>query len=465
MNKIKMLMFNKKYELKVNMKLFNAIHRKQKRENYEHKKFISRHDILTGLPNSVYFFEKLKRSLETSRINNKKGAIIYIDIDNYKTINSNWGYCSGDSILKLFSKLINECIRDEGEVARFNGDEFAILIHEFNYISEIEEICNKIYKMLRKPFKVAEDQVKISVSMGVSIFPDNSIDADELLKFCNFAIDRSKKIGKNTYTIFNNEIADKYYRKVLIKNELRNAINKDELSLIYQPQIDMYSNEIVGIEALLRWNNEKLGNVSPGEFIPIAEESGDIVQIGDWVIEKALEQANEWIKIGYKFRNIAVNISPVQIRKRDFKSKLLKCYKKYEIPPNFFEIEITENTLLDMSEEKIDILNELKNKGIKIAIDDFGTGYSSLSYLVNISVDTLKIDKAFVDGITNRKNKLLIKSIVNLSKDLEYKIVIEGVETKEQVNLLNDLGCNIIQGFYFCKPLPSTKMENLLCKL
>lgn len=465
MKKIKKSKLNRKYNFKVNMRLIKIINRNQKIKNKVYRQFIDRHDTLTGLPNGVYFFEKLKNSLERSRVNNKKGAIIYMDVDNYKTINFNWGYCLGNYILKLFSKLISESTRDIGELARLNGDEFVILINEFDYIKEIEGICNRIYETLKMPFKIMEDEIKISVSMGVAIFPDNSADPDELLRFCNFAMYKSKQRGKNTYTIFNNETLDIYYRKILIKNELRNAINKNELSIIYQPQINMFNNEVMGIEALLRWNNKKLGSVSPGEFIPIAEESGDIVQIGDWVIEKALEQATEWRNMGYKFENIAVNISPIQIKKRDFKNKLLKFYEKYEIPPNFFEIEITESTLLDMSEEKINILNELKSKGINIAIDDFGTGYSSLSYLLNISIDTLKIDKSFVDGIANYKNKLLIKSMVNLSKDLEYRIVIEGVETKEQVALLNDLGCNIIQGFYFCKPMSSNRLENLLCKL
>lgn len=465
MNKIKINMPRKERKLKI--KMVSAIRRKLNKDIHRRKsnKFneeFSRYDILTGLPNSTCFFEKLNNSLEISKANYRKGAVIYIDVDNYKTINSNWGYSFGDFILKCFSERVNSCIRGKGKLFRLNGDEFAILIYEFKFISEIEEICNKIYKNLKAPFKITDHELDIYVSMGISIFPDNSLNADELLEFCNLAMYQSKKSGKNNYTIFNNKIFETYYREALIRSELKNAINKNELNINYQPQIDLSNNEIVGIEALLRWNNDKLGNVSPAEFIPIAEEHGDIVQIGDWVMEKSLEQASLWKSMGYKFNNIAVNISPVQIKEKDFKDKLLRCCDKYKISPNFLEIEITESTFLDISEEKVEVLNELKEMGINIAIDDFGTGYSSLSYLINISVSTLKIDKTFVDHVENYKNMVLIKNIVNLSKDLKYKVIVEGVETREQIKVLADLGCTIIQGFYFSKPLTEDSMKILL---
>lgn len=466
MNKSEKIKLNKKYNCKLKDESFDeskpieSTYRKQKFEEYV--KLLTKYDILTGLPNSSYFFKKLNNTLEKTKINNKKGAVIYMDIDNYKAINDNWGYCAGDSILKLFSQLINGCIEDGAELARLNGDEFAILVHEFNNIIEIEELCNKIYKELEEPFKVIDDEVHITVSMGISIFPDNSMNADELLRFCDFAMYKSKHKGKCTYTVFNNEILDKYYREALIKSELKNAINNDELDIFYQPQINALNNQIRGMEALLRWSNDKLGNVSPAEFIPIAEKTGDIVNIGNWIIDKALEQAFIWKEKGYKFDHISVNISPIQMKKIDFKENLLNSCAKYDVPPNFFEIEITEGILIDACKEKIELLNEINNNGINIAIDDFGTGYSSLSYLINIPINTLKIDKTFIDNIENYKNKILIRSIINLSKDLKYNIITEGVETKEQVNLLAGLGCNIIQGFYFSKPLPKYEMEALL---
>ena len=466
MNKVKRIYSTKQYKLKLinfdKSKFIESIYRKQKIKIEKQGRLIAKYDILTKLPNSVYFFEKLNNTLEKIKINNKKGAVIYIDIDDYKVINNNWGYCLGDSILKLFSELINRCIGECSELTRLNGDEFAILVHEFDNIRQIEEICNEIYKNLKKPLKIMDDKVHISVSMGISIFPDNSINADELLRFCNFAMHKSKHEGKSTYTVFNNEALDTYYREALIKSELKSVINKQELDIFYQPQINSLNNNIVGMEALLRWNNDKLGRVSPAEFIPIAENTGDIIKIGDWVIDKVLRQAFIWRNKGYKFDTISVNISPIQMRKIDFKDNLLNSCAKYNIPPNFFEIEITECTLIDICKEKIEVLNELMESGINIAIDDFGTGYSSLSYLINIPINTLKIDKTFIDNIKNYKSKALIKSIVELSKDLKYKIITEGVETKDQINLLADLGCNIIQGFYFSKPLPMHEMELLL---
>ncbi len=435
---------------------------KQKRKIEEKIRLVTKYDIVTDLPNRVYFFEKLNKVLKEITINNRKGAIIYINIDNYKVINEFFGNDLGDLTLKVIANLINNCLGEHSELTRLNGDEFAILVYKLNDIEEIKKICSEIYEQLKEPFKIMNNNIYINVSMGISIFPDNSMDSDELIRFCNFAMCKSKNNEKNTYTIFNNEMSDTYYRETLITIELKNAINNNELDVFYQPQIDSSNNQIIGMEALLRWNNNKLGNVSPAEFIPIAEKTGDIIEIGEWVLDNALKQACVWKGKGYRFNTISVNISAIQMRKIDFKKNLLNMCTKYNIPSKFFEIEITESNLIDICKEKIETLTELMNSGINIAIDDFGTGYSSLNYLINLPINTLKIDKTFVDKIYNYKNRILIKSIIDLAKSLKYKIVTEGVETKEQLDLLTELGCNIIQGFYFSKPLPKNKMEDLL---
>ncbi|MFW2486940.1 putative bifunctional diguanylate cyclase/phosphodiesterase [Clostridium chromiireducens] len=466
MNRVKVLNLNKQYGFERNKEILcktkGRINNEKSNVEIKYINMLNKYDVLTKLPNSMYFFEKLNLALEKNKINHKKGAVIYIDIDNCKVINDNWGYNVGDAILKLFSELLYNCIGKESDLARLNGDEFAIIVYEYNSELEIENLCRRIYRELKKPFKILNEKIQITVSMGIAIFPNNSLNADELLKFCDFAMYKSKNMGKSTYTFFSNETLDSYYREVLIKNELENAINKGELDIFYQPQINIVSNEIIGIEALLRWNSKKLGSVSPAEFIPIAEETGYIIKIGDWVIDKALEQASKWREKGYKFNNISVNISPIQMREIDFKDTLLNYCFKHNIHPNLFEIEITEGTLIDVCKERVQVLDELMNSGVNIAIDDFGTGYSSLSYLVDIPINTLKIDKTFIDNIENYKNKVLIKNIVNLSKDLKYKIITEGVETREQMKLLSELGCNIFQGFYFSKPLPCQQMEVLL---
>lgn len=273
-----------------------------------------------------------------------------------------------------------------------------------------------------------------------------------------------KKINeiKSTYTFFENKSLDNNYRDDIINSELKNAVKNNEFDIFYQPQINSINGEIVGMEALLRWNNEKLGSVSPAEFIPIAEKNGHIVRIGDWVIEAALKQAAIWENKGYKFNNISINVSPIQIMEKGFKDNILNLHDKYSIHNNLLEIEITEGTLVEACNDKIDLLNELTKNGISIAIDDFGTGYSSLSYLINFPITTLKIDKIFVNKIENYKNKAIVKNIINLAKDLKYKIITEGVETKHQIKVLTDLGCNIIQGFYFSKPVSKYRMEELL---
>jgi EAL domain-containing protein (putative c-di-GMP-specific phosphodiesterase class I) len=259
-------------------------------------------------------------------------------------------------------------------------------------------------------------------------------------------------------------ISDSYSRKIKIKSKLKNSIINNELYLCYQPQINTLLNTVIGVEALLRWNNNELGNISPSEFIPIAEHSGYIVDIGNWVLDEALKTACIWKQKGYKFNAMSINVSPIQLKLSDFKENLLNTCAKYDISPFLLEIEITEGTLMDIGEDKIKVFNELRENGVSIALDDFGTGYSSFKYLINLPFNILKIDKSLIDNIESDKNKAVIKSIVCLSKSLKYKIIVEGVETKEQVDLLLDLGCNIIQGYYYSKPLSAENFEKYIIK-
>lgn len=422
-------------------------------------------DPLTMIPDVEVFFKKLNNSIKVNRACNKKGALIFIDIDNFKVINNNYGNYLGDLALKSFAQSINDLLGNYGELTRLSGDEFIILIYEFNDIKEIEDVCNKILKYLREPFKIMYTEIYVNISLGVTIFPDDSSDFDELLKFCNFAIYESKNNGKNMCTFFDKKMLKSYYRKVIIKNELTNSIVNNELNIFYQPQINALNNEVIGVEALLRWKNNKLGNVSPAEFIPIAESSGYIVQIGNWVLDKALSTACIWKKKRYKFNSISVNVSSIQLKQNDFKDNILNVCAKYNIAPSLLEIEITERTLMEIGGDRVQELNELMKSGVKIAIDDFGTGYSSLNYLIKLPITTLKIDKSIIDSIENYKNKVVINSIVNISKSLKFKIITEGVETKEQMNALTSLECNLIQGYFFSKPLPENKIENLFKKV
>jgi len=419
-------------------------------------------DSLTKLPNRNFFLQKLNNSLKTAISQYKKGALIYIDIDNLKIINDNLGHQIGDLIMIQFSKSISIILSGRGELGRLGGDEFAVLIHEFNDMKTIKEICSDIHESLKQPFKIMNNHIYVTASLGISVFPDDSSDTNELLKFCDFAMYKSKYMGKNMSTFFDKQMSEHYFRKILIESELKNSIINNEFKIFYQPQIDALTDKIIGIEALLRWDNAKLGKVSPNEFIPIAENTEFIVEIGEWVLDRVLKLAYTWKEKGYEFNTISVNISPIQIKKVNFKETLLNDCAKHNIPPCLLEMEITEGTLIEICKEKIKVLNELSKSGVNIAIDDFGTGYSSLNYLINFPVSTVKIDKTFIDNIENKKNIALIRSLTDLSKSFEYKIIAEGVETKEQMDLLISLGCNLIQGYYLSKPLPENEFEELL---
>lgn len=430
--------------------------------NITNIKFYERCDSLTNLPNREFFFIKLNNLIKMAITHNKKGALIYIDINNFKVINHKFGHNFGDWILKLFAQSITTLLGEYGELFKLERDEFVVLIYEFNDIKEIEKICNEIHRCLKKSFQVTGNEIYISTSLGVTVFPDDSSDPDKLLKFCNFAIYESKHKGKNMCTFFDKQKSQPYFRKILIENELKNSIINNEFDIFYQPQIDALSNKIIGVEALLRWNNDKLGNVFPNEFIPIAEDNGYIVQIGNWVLDKVLSTACIWKGKGYKLNTVSVNVSPIQLERSDFKDNILDLCAKHNVEPSFLEIEITERTLIEIDEDRIKLLNDVIESGISIAIDDFGTGYSSFNYLITLPINTLKIDKSLISNIHNDKNKAVISSIVNLSKYLKYKIIAEGVETREQLDVLTSLGCNLIQGYYFSKPLQENEIEDLL---
>lgn len=426
--------------------------------------YMTYYDSLTELPNRVLFFEKLKNLLKRSEIENKQGALIFIDLDNFKAVNDNFGHQYGDLLLKMFAQLLNTLTINNTEAVRLSGDEFVILVYDFKSIKEVEDICDTIFDYLNNKFEIMDKQIYITASIGIAVFPEHSKDANELVKFADFAMYHSKSNGKKQYNFFSKEISDSYFRMSEIEDELKSAIKNHELSIVYQPQIDAVSNTVTGIEALIRWKNKKLGNVAPPEFIPIAEKNGFIVNLGNWIIEEVMSTAFTWLQKGYKLNSISINVSPVQMKDKHFKNTIINSCEKYSIPPNLLEIEITEGTLIEICKEKIEILDEIIKSGINIALDDFGTGYSSLNYLTSLPLNTLKIDKSFIDKIDNDKNIAVIKSIINLSETLNYKIITEGVETKEQLNIITDLGCKIIQGYYFSKPLSKADMELFLLK-
>jgi len=420
------------------------------------------YDSLTVLPNRVLFLMDIRDILEKTIKLNQEGALIFIDLDNFKAINDTLGHDYGDLMLKVFSQLLSICVNDYGKLYRVGGDEFIVVIEKINTIENLKELCDTILDYCKKPFELDEKQVYMTTSIGISLFPQDSTEMNDLMKFADLAMFKSKEDGKNTYTFFEESINEAYTRRILIENELKKSIKNNELSIVYQPQIDALENKIVAFEALLRWNSRKLGFVSPAEFIPIAERSGIIVDIGEWVLDKVCKKIREFKEKKYEFNNIAINVSPIQIKETNFKDKIIKVCEENEISLNLLEIEITESTLIELNKEKIADLHELIKKDINISIDDFGTGYSSLSYLTVLPINTLKIDKSFIDNIESEKNRAVIECILNLSKSLKYKVIAEGVEMKEQLQMLMNLGCNVIQGYYFSKPVCEDELEEMM---
>lgn len=426
----------------------------------ERIEYLAYHDLLTRLPNNVYFSSILDRFM-----NNNQGAVLFIGIDNFKNINDALGHNYGDLLLIICGELFKSLIDNRGIVARFGGDVFSILIYDENKKDILDNICRKIINSFKSPFELRDKQAYCTVSIGIAVFPYNGRTVAEILKNSDTAMYSSKAAGKNSYSFYNEEIAEKIIRKSNIENALRDAIENDELHLYYQPQVDIKNNRIKGLEVLLRWFSPELGLITPDEFIPIAEDTGLILKIGAWVLHNACKQCREWIDKGYSFDTISINISPVQMNEKCFFNLIKRVMSQNNLNPQILELEITEGTLIQSTRDNAELLSELMNIGVRISIDDFGKGYSSLNYLTELPIDTLKIDKSFIDSINeNSKQRAIVECIIRLAKDLRYSLIAEGVEEKEQKEILEAMGCDYIQGYYYSKPLPKREFEKLLIK-
>jgi diguanylate cyclase (GGDEF)-like protein/PAS domain S-box-containing protein len=433
------------------------------RKNAEEKiKFMAYYDHLTKLPNRIFFMDKLKQQLVTAKLQNSKGAVFFIDLDNFKNINDTMGHDYGDSLLVFLAKQMEILINEKDTICRLGGDEF-ILLHPCHEEDEVESYAKALLALFDKPFEIDNKQMYITASIGVALYPKDGNDTSTILKNADSAMYKAKELGKNQFARFDEEMYLKLERKTRIDRILRNAIENNELSIHYQPQFDAKTNEIFGFEALLRLNSVELGFVSPVEFVPIAEESGYIVQMDKWVLNEACRQSVEWLHAGYKFKSISINVSTVDMHQIDFLETVKGVFENTGINPNIVELEITETVLMESLETNIKILKELMNMGVRVALDDFGTGYSSLNYLMKIPISTLKIDKSFIDNITsNIQNKSIIENIIQMAHSMELKVVAEGVETDNQLSILKEKKCDYIQGYYYSKPLSVTDTEKLL---
>ncbi|WP_160688232.1 EAL domain-containing protein [Clostridium sp. C2-6-12] len=427
-------------------------------------KFMAYYDSLTKLPNRTFFINKLNELLEPINNQCSEGAVLFIDLDNFKIINDTLGHNYGDKLLIYLAEKFENWINEEDIICRLGGDEF-ILLHPNANEAEVKSYAQSFLELFNQPCKIDGKQIYVTVSIGITLYPKDGIDADTILKNADAAMYKAKELGKNRFELFNPDMYLKLERKMHIERILRTAIENDEFIINYQPQYDAENNKIFGFEALLRLISKELGFISPLEFIPIAEEYGYITKIGQWVIKESCKQAVKWIEKGYNFKSISVNISSVDLQQPNFIEYVEEIINSTGIDPKILELEITETVLMESFDFSIIALKQLMDMGIRIALDDFGTGYSSLSYLRKIPINTLKIDKSFIDNITsNQKEESIINSIIEMAHSFELKVVAEGVETKEQLSVLEKRKCDYIQGYYFSKPLPSDDIEKLFEK-
>lgn len=434
------------------------------KEAEEKIKFMAFYDSLTKLPNRTLFMKKLDKEIESSKSSNKKGAVFFIDLDNFKNINDTLGHNYGDKLLIYLSRKLKKITSSEDTLCRLGGDEF-LLIHNYSKIKELEDYAKKLLDLFDNNFEIGNKVMYVTASIGIAVYPKDGEDSSTLLKNADFAMYKAKELGKNRFAFFNESIYMQLERKTNIERILRTAIENNELTIYYQPQYDINHQGIFGFEALLRLNSKELGFISPDEFIPVAEESGYISKIDLWVLKEACLQSKNWMQKGYEFKSISVNVSSVDIQKSNFLKSIKNILKETNISPDIIELEITETALMKSIDYNINELNELKKIGIRIALDDFGTGYSSLNYLRSIPINTLKIDKSFIDNIaTSKKEESIMNNIIEMAHTMDLKVVAEGVETSSQFEILKSRECDYIQGYYFSRPLPPEEIEKLLSK-
>ncbi|WP_243840626.1 EAL domain-containing protein [Paenisporosarcina antarctica] len=431
-------------------------------ERYENQllmKHHAHHDELTGLPNRRYFQMYVNSILESSQSHENMLAVFLLDLDRFKLINDTLGHSKGDTLLVEIAQRLNDYLLNKGKLFRMGGDEFTIVLSASQTFDDLKNIADDIIEIVRKPFVIQGLEFHISTSIGIAIYPNDSSDVTTLFSHADNAMYRAKERGKNGYCFYNSDMNEESMKKLTLETELELAIKNDDLVLHYQPQIDLQTNQIIGMEALLRWNHPQLGLIPPSDFIPIAEEMGLMVILGEWVLSQGCRQMKTWHDQGLTSLKISINLSPQEFLKQRLVDKVKQVLLDTGLTPNCLELEITESMTMDVI-RSTSILEELSELGIQIAIDDFGKGFSSLNYLKNFHIHRLKIDRSFIhDMISGPKDAKIVGTIISIAHALNLKVIAEGVENEEQLLFLRNLNCDEIQGFYYSKPLPAIEIE------
>ncbi len=421
---------------------------------------LSQYDTLTGLPNRTLFFDRLKMAKEKAKRYNKKFALLFIDLDNFKEINDINGHDEGDELLQQVAKQLKRVIREEDTLARLGGDEFTIILEEIKKTSDIDTVTSKILSLFKKPIELKHNKHFVSASIGISVYPDDTTELKDLLKFADTAMYKAKQAGKNRVAFYSKEMSDEIIERNALLAQMHKALENGDFIVYYQPQIDIETNKLYGLEALVRWNDPQGTIITPATFIPLAEESGFIIKLDKYVMQQAMQQIVSWYKEGFNPGNISLNLSMKQLEKKDFISVLENLLKETGCKAEWITLEVTEGHIMTNPDLAIETLQKIHAMGITISIDDFGTGYSSLSYLKKLPINKLKIDQSFVKELPNdQEDAKIVKIIIGLGKSLEMEIIAEGVEKEEQEEFLLQNGCHIIQGYLHSKPISAEEIK------
>ena len=384
---------------------------------------------------------------------------MFIDLDRFKEVNDSLGHDAGDLLLQTIAERLSGAVRDEDTVARIGGDEFVVIFQGLHDVQEVAVLAQKVLSRLEEPLTLNGYDLAVTASMGISLYPDDATNGQEMIRNADAAMYQAKAAGRNTYQFYTADLNRRALEMLSMENDIRKAIDRREFVLHYQPQVNISSGRVVGAEALIRWNHPDLGLVMPGKFITIAEERGLIVSIGNWVLDEASRQSAAWQNSGGPVIPIAVNVSAVQFRQKDFVERIANCVRKHGISPDCLELELTERIIMRDAEAMVEILQKLHGIGFQLSIDDFGTGYSSLSYLQRFPIDKIKIDQSFV---IDKSAEGIVAAIVGLARSLHLKVIAEGVQTNEQLETLRALGCDEAQGFFFSPALIPEEFEKLI---
>lgn len=425
--------------------------------------YLAYYDALTSLPNRVLFRDRLEQALSTTHRDENNLAVVFLSLDRIEKINGTFGRSIAERLVCSVSERLRDSLR-EGDTLAYGGrDEFAIILPQLKGTEEALEIVGRLQATLEPYFKVENHEFYLTASIGIGLYPHDGINTETLMKNAGAALERARDQGGNNYQFYTSDLNEKALKHLAMENDLRRALERDELFLCYQPKVDTNTWEILGVEALIRWQHPTLGCVSPADFIPLAEDTGLIVPIGEWTLKIGCAQLKAWHEGGFATLSLAVNLSPRQFEQDNLLGMVIDTLNCTGLDPNYLELEVTEGSLMTNSAEAAKTLGQLRDLGVKVSIDDFGTGFSSLGYLKRLPIDGLKIDKSFVnDATTNPDDASLVMAIITLAHNLRLKVIAEGVETQEQLRFLHLLRCDQIQGFLFSKPLPAAEFEELL---